>query len=119
MDRALSALRPPVTGCLLSVLCSLLDTAFRPQEGQGAWRPALAESRPRRTGNMWNPAGNKGKSLAALGVATAVAALTVLGTSVPASAREGAIVGAAGDGAIPGSYIVVLKHSDVQVSAVA
>ena len=60
---------------------------------------------------MWKPVDITGRSLAALGVATAAAVVTVLGTSVPASAAEGTIVGAHAEGAIAGSYIVVLNNS--------
>lgn len=51
------------------------------------------------------------RSLTALGVAAGVAALTVFGTGAPASAQEGTILGAGAEGAIPDSYIVVLKPS--------
>jgi subtilisin family serine protease len=47
--------------------------------------------------------------VAGFGLAAAVAALAALGTSVPASAAEGAIVGAGSADAISGSYIIVLK----------
>jgi subtilisin family serine protease len=47
--------------------------------------------------------------LAGLGVAAVVATLATLGSTVPASAQEGTIVGAGSADAIKGSYIVVLK----------
>ena len=58
---------------------------------------------------MRNSAGNKRRSVAGFGLAAAVAALAALGTTVPASAAEGAIVGANTADAVSGSYIVVLK----------
>jgi len=63
--------------------------------------------------------GNRCKTLAALGVAAAAAALVVLGTSAPAAAQEGAIVNAGAAGAIPDSYIVVLKQSSAPVGTLA
>jgi subtilisin family serine protease len=47
--------------------------------------------------------------VAGFGLAAAVATLAALGTTVPASAAEGAIVGANSPDAVSGSYIVVLK----------
>ena len=54
--------------------------------------------------------GNKRRRLAGLGVAAVVATLAALGSTAPASAQEGAIVGAGSADAINGSYIVVLKN---------
>lgn len=59
----------------------------------------------------------KTRSLAALSAAAAVATLTAFGAGTPASAQEGTIIGADAEGAIPGSYIVVLKQNPSPVGA--
>ncbi|GLY64517.1 serine protease [Amycolatopsis taiwanensis] len=59
------------------------------------------------------------RSLVTLGAATALATLTVFGTGASASAQEGTIVGAGAEGAIPDSYIVVLKQGSSPVSVLA
>lgn len=61
----------------------------------------------------------KNRSLAALGVAAAVVTSTAFGTGASASAQEASIVGAGAQGAIPDSYIVVLKNSSSPVNALA
>lgn len=61
----------------------------------------------------------KNRSLAALGVAAAVVTSTAFGTGASASASEATIVGAGAQGAIPDSYIVVLKNSSSPVNALA
>lgn len=68
---------------------------------------------------MHQPRRTRRRSLAAFGVGAAVATLTTLGLSAPASAREGSIVGAGAEGAIPNSYIVVLKQSPSPVNQLA
>ncbi|SFB61850.1 Serine protease, subtilisin family [Amycolatopsis marina] len=60
---------------------------------------------------------NKRRQLGGLGLATAVAALTVLSGNGVAQAQEGAILGADKAGAIEGSYIVVLKD-EVSIQSV-
>lgn len=65
----------------------------------------------RETGN------NKRRQLGGLGVAAAVAALTVMSGGGVAQAQEGAILGAEKPGAIEGSYIVVLKNEFTTQSA--
>jgi subtilisin family serine protease len=62
---------------------------------------------------------SKRKTLTVLGVAAAVATITVFGAGGPASAQEGAVRGAGAEGAIPDSYIVVLKQDSGPVSALA
>ncbi|WP_232283712.1 S8 family peptidase [Saccharomonospora cyanea] len=59
-----------------------------------------------------------GRSLAGVGITAGVAALTVLGATLPAAAQEGTILGAEAEGAIDNSYIVVLKDGST-VSDVA
>ena len=52
---------------------------------------------------------NSWAKISRIGVVTAVAILTAMGGTAVAAAQEGAIVGAGGADAVPGSYIVVLK----------
>jgi subtilisin family serine protease len=65
------------------------------------------------------PTGNKRRSLAALGLAAAVAAIAAVATSAPAMAKEGSVVGAGSADTIKDSYLVVLKDTASPVDALA
>jgi hypothetical protein len=62
---------------------------------------------------------SKRRSLAALGLAAAVATIAAVATAAPAMAKEGSIVGAGGADAIKDGYIVVLKDTASPVDVLA
>lgn len=68
---------------------------------------------------MRTPTGKKRRSLAALGLAAAVATIAAVATSAPAMAKEGSVVGTGGADAIKDSYLVVLKDTASPVDALA
>lgn len=68
---------------------------------------------------MRRPSVSKRNARTVLGVAAAVVTITVFGTGGPAAAQEGAVRGAGAEGAIPDSYIAVLKKDPGPVSALA
>ncbi|GHG72463.1 hypothetical protein GCM10017788_35000 [Amycolatopsis acidiphila] len=68
---------------------------------------------------MRTPTGKKRRSLAALGLAAAVATIAAVATSAPAMAKESSVVGTGGADAIKDSYLVVLKDTASPVDALA